>query len=108
MNITLAEFDRLTDAEQYFEFFKLPYDPQFVNVNRLHILQKFSQLVKQINAKSPDLSEAEKLDRYRQALEQAYDVFTTSSPLEQKLFKVFNEKPQNVVLLNEISVDSGE
>lgn len=108
MSITLAEFNKITDAEQYFEFFKLPYDPKVVNVNRLHILQKFSQFVKQINTNSPDLSEAEKLDRYREALEQAYDVFTTSSPLEQKLFKVFNEKPQNVVLLTEIGADTGE
>jgi nitrogenase-stabilizing/protective protein len=39
------------------------------------------------------------------ALEQAYSTFTTSSPLDEKLFKVFNDKPQNVVMLSEIGSD---
>jgi nitrogenase-stabilizing/protective protein len=102
---TLAEFSQLVNAEEYFEFFELPYDPQFVNVNRLHILQKFSALIKAIDSESPDLTELEKLERYQVALEQAYNTFTTSSPLDEKLFKVFNDKPQNVVLLSEIGSD---
>uniref|UniRef100_A0A832H6N9 Nitrogenase-stabilizing/protective protein NifW n=1 Tax=Oscillatoriales cyanobacterium SpSt-402 TaxID=2282168 RepID=A0A832H6N9_9CYAN len=103
MSGTLAEFNQLVNAEEYFEFFQLPYDPQFVNVNRLHILQKFATLIKAID--SNPLSESETLDRYRVALEQAYSTFTTSSPLDEKLFKVFNDKPQNVVLLSEIGSD---
>jgi nitrogenase-stabilizing/protective protein len=103
MSKTLAEFGQLVNAEEYLEFFELPYDPQFVNVNRLHILQKFSALIKSIDAGSLNLSEAEQLEQYRAALQQAYDTFLTSSPLNEKLFKVFNDKPQNVVLLSEIS-----
>lgn len=102
MSRTLAEFNQLVNAEEYFEFFELPYDPPFVNVNRLHILQKFATLIRAID---PSLSESEMLDRYRVALEQAYRTFTTSSPLDEKLFKVFNDKPQNVVLLSEIGAD---
>ncbi len=105
MSKTLAEFEQLVDAEQYFEFFNLPYDPQFVNVNRLHILQKFSKAIKAINAESPELSPERKLERYQVALQEAYNTFVTSSPLQEKLFKVFNDKPQNVVLLSEIGVD---
>lgn len=101
---TLAQFNQLVNAEEYFEFFELPYDPQFVNINRLHILQKFSTLIKAIDAESA-LSATEKLDRYRVALEQAYTTFTTSSPLDEKLFKVFNDKPQNVVMLSEIGAE---
>jgi nitrogenase-stabilizing/protective protein len=74
-------------------------------VNRLHILQKFATLLKAIDAESSDLSDSEKLERYQAALEQAYNTFTTSSPLDEKLFKVFNDKPQNVVLLSEIGSD---
>jgi len=102
---TLAQFNQLVNAEEYFEFFELSYDPQFVNVNRLHILQKFSSFMKAINSEFPDLNESEKLERYQTALQQAYDTFTTSSPLDEKLFKVFNDKPQNVVLLSEIGSD---
>ncbi|MEB3337497.1 MAG: nitrogenase-stabilizing/protective protein NifW [Leptolyngbyaceae bacterium] len=105
MSGTLAEFQKLVNAEEYLEFFNLPYDPQFVNVNRLHILQKFSSFIKAIDLETPDLSEAEKLERYQAALQQAYDTFLTSSPLNEKLFKVFNEKPKGVVLLSEIGSD---
>lgn len=105
MSKTLAEFNQLVNAEEYLDFFELPYDPQFVNVNRLHILQKFSSFIKTIDLEAPDLSEPEKLERYRVALEQAYDTFITSSPLNEKLFKVFNDKPQGVVLLSEVGSD---
>jgi len=105
MSGTLAEFKQLVNAEEYLEFFKLPYDPQFVNVNRLHILQKFSSFIKAIDEESPNLSDAEKLERYKGALQRAYDTFTTSSPLNEKLFKVFNDKPKGVVLLSEVGSD---
>jgi len=105
MGGTLVQFNQLVNAEEYFEFFELPYDPQFVNVNRLHILQKFSTLIKAIASDAPELNESEKLTLYRGALQQAYNTFTTSTPLDEKLFKVFNDKPQNVVLLSEIGSD---
>lgn len=103
MTGTLTEFNQLTDAEQYLEFFQLPYDPQMVNVNRLHILRKFSNLIKAAPAELAQAPESEQLAYYREALQQAYDVFLTSNSVEQKLFKVFQEKPNNVVLLSEIS-----
>ncbi|MBW4518441.1 MAG: nitrogenase-stabilizing/protective protein NifW [Scytolyngbya sp. HA4215-MV1] len=102
MSRTLADFSQLVDAEQYFEFFQLPYDPQVVNVNRLHILQKFSKLIQEHTSELAGANETEKLEQYRLALQQAYDLFLTSNSLEQKLFKVFNEKPPNVVLLSEL------
>jgi nitrogenase-stabilizing/protective protein len=102
MSKTLADFNQLVDAEQYFEFFELPYDPQVVNVNRLHILKKFANLVKDRLSERAGLNETETLNQYRLALQQAYDLFLSSNSLEQKLFKVFNGKPQNVVLLSEL------
>ena len=102
MTGTLAEFNQLTDAEQYFEFFGLPYDPKAVNINRLHILKQFSNAIRQTNVAG--LSEAEQLEVYRKAFIQAYDLFLSSSGVEQKLFKVFNEKPANVVLLKDLTV----
>ncbi|MCG8364504.1 MAG: nitrogenase-stabilizing/protective protein NifW [Pseudanabaenales cyanobacterium] len=105
MNKTLADFNRLVDAEEYFEFFDLPYDPQIVSVNRLHILQKFSQLIQAPEGEATELSEEEKLNQYRIALQNAYNLFLTSTPIEQKLFKVFKQKPKNVVLISEIGKD---
>ncbi|MGE5656742.1 MAG: nitrogenase-stabilizing/protective protein NifW [Actinomycetota bacterium] len=104
MTATLSDFKKLVDAEDYFKFFELDYDPQVVNVNRLHILKKFAQYLEEIDSQ-PDLSESEKLSQYRDALQKAYEVFLTSNAVEQKLFKVFNDKPKNVVMLGDIKVE---
>jgi nitrogenase-stabilizing/protective protein len=106
MSGTLAEFNELTDAEQYFDFFSLPYDPQLVNVNRLHILQKFSNAMKAINREQPELGEVERLTRYRELLQEAYAVFQSSTSVEQKLFKVFNDPQPNVVKLSDIGTEA--
>ena len=105
MTGTIDEFKQLVDAEEFFKFFNLSYDLEVVNVNRLHILKKFSQYMKEIDDNSSDLSQEEKLNQYSLALQKAYQVFIDSTPHEQKLFKVFNDKPKNVVTLTEITSD---
>jgi len=99
------KFKTLVDAEEYVEFFQLPYDQNIVHVNRLHILKKFSQFIQEIDEKYTDLSISDRLNKYREAFSKAYEVFLESTPQEQKLFKVFNEKPKNVVALTEITSD---
>ncbi|MBW4641562.1 MAG: nitrogenase-stabilizing/protective protein NifW [Goleter apudmare HA4340-LM2] len=105
MSQNIDDFKKLIDAEEFFEFFNMPYDQKFVNVNRLHILKKFSQYMREVDENSPDLSSEEKLSQYAIALQKAYEVFLESTPHEQKLFKVFNEKQKNVVKLTEITSD---
>lgn len=105
---TLAAFHNLSTAEEYLQFFEINYDPQFVNVNRLHILKQFSLLIKKVDEAFPDLSEAERLEKYQMALAEAYEVFMTSSPLETKLFKVFQDKPKNFVSLNDVTEKAEE
>ncbi|MBD1843936.1 nitrogenase-stabilizing/protective protein NifW [Cyanobacteria bacterium FACHB-63] len=102
---TLAEFNKIIDAEAYFEFFQLPYDAKVVNINRLHILKKFSQHIAEIDQDFPEIDETERLTQYRGALIQSYETFLKTSPLETKLFKVFNEKPKGIVMLSELSAD---
>lgn len=103
-----ADFSELTDAEDFFAFFALPYDQQIVNVNRLHIMKKFSLHLAEINASSVQLNDEARLARYREALQRAYDVFLHSSAAQEKLFKVFREKPPGLVLLSEISLQEEE
>ncbi|MBC6432331.1 nitrogenase-stabilizing/protective protein NifW [Nostoc sp. HG1] len=105
MTGTIDEFKQLVDAEEFFHFFNLSYDLEVVNVNRLHILKKFSKYIQEIDDNSPDLSQEEKLNQYSLALQKAYQLFIESTPHEQKLFKVFNDKPKNVVTLTEITSD---
>ncbi|MEM8830065.1 MAG: nitrogenase-stabilizing/protective protein NifW [Cyanobacteria bacterium P01_G01_bin.19] len=99
---TIEQFGTLTDAEDYLQFFDIEYDRDFVNINRLHILKQFSLLIKEVDVAFPDASETEKLEKYQLALEEAYQVFLTSSPVETKLFKVFQSKPKNFVSLAEL------
>ena len=104
----LEEFRKLTDTEEYLQFFDIAYDQKFVNINRLHILKQFSILIEEIDKVFPDVSESERLDKYASAFEEAYQLFVTSSPLETKLFKVFQETPKNVVLLEDVNTtDAG-
>ena len=105
MTKTLADFKKISDAEDYFRFFELPFDQQAVNVNRLHILKKFSQYMTEIDETLPDLTEEQKLVKYGEALQSAYNLFLSSNAVEQKLFKVFNDKPKNVVMLSDIKVE---
>lgn len=99
---TLAQFNQIKDAEAYFEFFGLTYDPHIVNVNRLHILRKFSQLV---SAEDSSQDDDQLLKAYRQALQTAYNLFVTSNSVEQKLFKVFQDRPKNIVMLSDIGIE---
>ena len=99
---TLTQFNQLKDAEEYFDFFAIPYDPVVVNINRLHILRKFSELVQSTDETQDETTQ---LTHYRQALTQAYELFLTSSGVEQKLFKVFRDRPQDVVMLSDITVE---
>lgn len=43
---SLDEFYELTDAEDYFEFFDLEYDPSLVNVKRFHIMKEYGTLIR--------------------------------------------------------------
>ena len=102
---TLANFIKLTNTEDFLQFFDIDYDPTFVNVNRLHILKQFSILVAEINRVFPDIDDMEKLAKYKVAFEESYQLFKTSTPLDTKLIKVFTDAPNNVVLLEDLSID---
>lgn len=83
------DLQALVNAEDYFAFFDLPYDPQVVNVNRLHILRKFAQYLRPLTDFQG--SEQAQLDQARQGLAKAYQTFLTSSPRQEKLFRVFQD-----------------
>lgn len=43
---SVADFYKLTDAEDYFDFFDIEFDKQLVNVKRFHILKEYGTLIK--------------------------------------------------------------
>ena len=87
--LTLAEaMEELTSAEDFLDFFAVPYDAKTVQVNRLHILQRFHDyLARQVPNMPPE--EDKQRGIYRLWLERAYQDFVVSNSLTEKVFAVF-------------------
>ncbi|GAA0747261.1 nitrogenase stabilizing/protective protein NifW [Ideonella azotifigens] len=80
----------LSSANEFLEFFGIAYDEQVVNVNRLHILKRFYQYLHRAEGLA-DLDEIGLFSRYRALLGRAYQDFTTSNAVTEKVFKVFQD-----------------
>ena len=94
------DLEELASAEDFLDYFGIPYDPQVVQVNRLHILQRFHDYLEK-NA-SPEATPSH--GEHRRWLVAAYEDFVRSDALTEKVFKVFHlHEPHTVfVPLSEI------
>ena len=101
--MTLDEqLDELESAEDFMNFFALDYDPAIVQVNRLHILQRFHDYLRQGAEAMPE-EEAARHAVYKRLLAQAYQDFVKSDALTEKVFKVFHmHEPQTTF----VSIDT--
>ena len=79
----LVDLDDLESAEDFLAFFGVAYDPAVVQVNRLHILQRFHDYLARLEAKGEPSRE-----QYRLSLEQAYGDFVRSNAITEKVFRV--------------------
>jgi nitrogenase-stabilizing/protective protein len=93
-DLTLDEaLEDLSAAEEFLEYFGIEYDARTVQVNRLHILQRFHNYIGQAGELPAD--EAPRRAVYARLLQQAYSDFVTSDALTEKVFKVFHmHEPQ--------------
>lgn len=89
MSVIMQALSKLSSAEEFLEFFGLPYDQRVVNVNRLHILKRFNQYLARHSCEGR--SEAEVAADYRALLERAYHDFVKSDAVTERVFKVFHE-----------------
>ena len=94
--LTLDEaMSELVSAEDFLNYFEIPFDASVVHVNRLHILQRFHDY---LTKQAPNLPEQESAKRniYRFWLERAYKDFVVSDALTEKVFAVFQhvDKPE--------------
>jgi nitrogenase-stabilizing/protective protein len=89
----LDELGRLSAAEEFFVFLDVPYDATVVQVARLHILRRMGQYIKgsQIDGAFEGLGDPDIRALCRTHLEQAYQDFIASSPIQERLFKVHKE-----------------
>ncbi|MDO6682733.1 MULTISPECIES: nitrogenase-stabilizing/protective protein NifW [unclassified Oceanobacter] len=89
--------DELVSAEDFLEYFGVPFDPAVVHVNRLHIMQRYHDYLSQSeDSMATHLGNDEALRSvYRALLERAYSDFVESDALTEKVFKVFRmHEPQ--------------
>jgi nitrogenase-stabilizing/protective protein len=70
----LDEFKKLTDTEDYFDFFDLEYDERLVYVKRFHIMKKYGEMLEK--AENANFESDEKLlEYYKFALITVYKNF---------------------------------
>lgn len=84
----LEDIDDLESAEDFLDYFGVPFDAAVVHVNRLHILQRFHDYLAQAGAAPADADGLRA--HYRALLTRAYHDFTVSDALTEKVFKVFH------------------
>jgi len=88
---SIKEFEAITDAEEYFDFFDLDYDERLVYVKRFHIMKKYGEMVEK--AAGNDFGSDQKLlDYYKFALITVYKNFENGySPSAAEVWDTFDK-----------------
>ncbi|WP_316225627.1 nitrogenase stabilizing/protective protein NifW [Bradyrhizobium sp. SZCCHNS3052] len=85
----LDELKKTSAAEEFFKLLGVDYDPKVLNVCRLHILRRMGQYL--VSEDFSGVSSEDVAARCKLFLEQAYQDFLVSTPLDQRVFKVLKE-----------------
>lgn len=88
MNTLVEDLKHLESAEDFLNYFAIPYDAAVVQVSRLHILKRFQQYLAHEGGVER-LSAASAFATCRTLLARAHNDFVASNGIEQKVFKVF-------------------
>jgi nitrogenase-stabilizing/protective protein len=85
------DLQELNSAEEFLEYFEIPFDAKVVHVNRLHILQRFHDYLSKCDKNQLDI------ETYREQLQRAYQDFVVSTAQKEKVFKVFKRFEPQVI-----------
>jgi nitrogenase-stabilizing/protective protein len=86
----LSDLEKLSAAEDFFSYLKVDYDPEVLRVSRLHILKRMG---KYLDGKDfTGASEEEAFAEAQLTLAQAYQDFVASRPIDERVFKVLQER----------------
>lgn len=88
----LDHIAKLSSAEDIFTYLLLPFEQEVMNVSRLHIMKRFGAYLRSLDAAGK--TEEEVFLEARQKLKQAYGDFIESTPLREKVFKVFRDEEE--------------
>lgn len=101
MNTLAQKLKQLSAAEEFLEFFGVPYEQSVVNVSRLHILKRFYQYTRQERGLDA-LDEIAMFKQLRSLLATAYEDFVHSTAAQEKVFKVFQDAEHKSVSLDSL------
>lgn len=90
MSDLLKQMTRFSAAEEFLDYFQVAYEQPVVNVNRLHILKRFSQYLRA----TPGIESMDDNTLHgvcKELLTRAYGDFVKSTPAQEKVFKVFQD-----------------
>lgn len=90
----LDHIDELSSAEDIFTYLLLPYEAEVLNVSRLHIMKRFGAYLRE--AQFTDLDQDAVFLECRNILKRAYGDFCESTPMREKVFKVFRDEEEKI------------
>ena len=100
MSELINKMGTFSAAEEFLDFFVIPYDQEIVHVNRLHILKRFNQYLRNTPG-TAQMDDTSLRDTCKELLTKAYQDFVSSTPAKEKVFKVFQDQDgQSVTLSN--------
>jgi nitrogenase-stabilizing/protective protein len=96
------DLDELESAEDFLNYFAVPFDAAVVHVNRLHILQRFHDYLSDLD-ELPD-SVTARFAAHAELLKRAYQDFVDSDARTEKVFRVFHmhEPPKAEIALSDL------
>ncbi|MCP5448374.1 MAG: nitrogenase-stabilizing/protective protein NifW [Chromatiaceae bacterium] len=87
-----SELAELSSAEDFLDYFGVVYEPSVVQVNRLHILQRFHDYLDGVG-QMPE-KDLERRALFAGLLNSAYSDFVQSDARTERVFKVFQVREQ--------------
>ena len=101
MNDLTKRMSTLSSAEEFLDFFAVPYEQGVVHVNRLHILKRFHQYLRTTPG-TAQMDDAALFTVCKELLVRAYGDFVRSTPAQEKVFKVFQDQDGRSVGLDSL------
>lgn len=90
MSDLLKHMSTFSAAEEFLDYFQVPYEQAVVNVNRLHILKRFNQYLRATPG-TADMDDDTLRGVCEETLSKAYSDFVNSTAAQEKVFKVFQD-----------------
>lgn len=97
--------EELSSAEDFLNYFGIPFEASVVHINRLHIMQRYHDYLSQSQAQLDEYEDNEEALKavYTTLLARAYQDFVESDAKTEKVLKVYKmQGPQTTF----VSVDS--